>query len=132
MNEIPICPECQREARLVDSKIVYGTSYGQIWYCDCIKGAVYVGCHEGTIKPFGTMANAKLRYYRKRAHQYFDPLWKNKSAKMTRTEAYAWLSLVLGIPEEKCHIGLFDEEQCKEVERVARNKRGLDMKIPKR
>lgn len=130
---IPVCPECGNNARLVDSKIVYGRSYGNIWYCDCIKGDVYVGCHKGTTMPLGTMANARLRYYRKKAHRAFDPIWSNKKAMMSRNDAYAWLSSRLNIPPEECHIGMFDEETCQMVERLARHKRGLfDVKNPKR
>lgn len=133
MTDPPICPECGKPARLEDSKIVYGQSYGNIWYCDCVKGDVYVGCHNGTDKPFGTMANARLRYYRQRAHRAFDPLWSNKTADMSRTEAYYWLASRINVPLEECHIALFDEETCKVVERVSRHKRGLlGVKNPKR
>ena len=134
MSEIqpPVCPECGKPAILVDSKVVYQRSYGPIWYCDCIKGAVYVGCHRNTSIPLGTMATARLRYYRKRAHAAFDPLWKNKRAKMSRTEAYHWLASRMNIPVEECHIAMFDEETCKVAERVCRHKRGLlDVKSPR-
>jgi hypothetical protein len=133
MIEPPICPECGNEAKLVDSKIVYDRSYGNIWYCGCVKEGVYVGCKRGTDKPLGTLANARLRYYRKRAHRAFDPLWSNKTAEMTRTDAYHWLASRINVPLEECHIAMFDEEMCKVVERVARHKRGLlDVKNPKR
>ena len=133
MTEPPICPECRKAARLVDSKIVYGKSYGNIWYCDCVKGDVYVSCHKGTDRPLGTMANARLRYYRKRAHRAFDPLWSNKSAELSRSDAYHWLASRINVPFEECHIALFDEETCIVAERVARHKRGLlDVKNPKR
>ena len=132
-TNVPTCPECGKLATLVDSEIVYGHSYGPIWYCDCVKGSVYVGCHKGTTNPLGTMANARLRYYRKRAHAAFDPLWKGKTATMSRTEAYHWLASRMSISVDECHVALFDEERCKMVERVSRYKRGLfDVKSPKR
>jgi len=134
MSEAPICPECGEPGRLVGSAVVYGgRSYGPIWYCDCVKGATYVGCHRGTETPLGTMANARLRYYRKRAHAAFDPLWKNKTAKMSRVQAYRWLASRINVPFEECHIAMFDEETCKMVERVSRYRRGLlNVKQPKR
>lgn len=133
MSDAPTCPECGNPGRLVDSSIVYGRSYGPIWYCDCCKGATYVGCHKGTNEPLGTMATARLRYYRKRAHAAFDPLWKNKTAKMDRDEAYWWLASRMGLEKDECHIAMFDEEQCKMAERVCRYKRGLlGVKSPRR
>jgi len=80
----------------------------------------------------GRLGNARLRYFRKRAHNAFDPLWSNKTAKMTREQAYHWLASRLNVPVEECHIAMFDEETCKMVERVARHKRGLlGVKSPK-
>ncbi|EHM39185.1 hypothetical protein HMPREF0372_03848 [Flavonifractor plautii ATCC 29863] len=50
------------------------------------------------------------------AHQAFDPLWKSK--RMTRRAAYAWLSQQMGLPPEKTHIGMFNQEQCCKVIRL--------------
>lgn len=46
-------------------------------------------------------------------HALFDPVWK--SGKMTRTEAYTRLAKKLELPKGKCHIGMFDVEDCKRV-----------------
>lgn len=72
----PVCPYCKRTAVLVDSEIIYRRSYGMIWTCDNCDA--YVGCHKGTIKPLGTLANFALRWKRILTHQMFDALWKKK------------------------------------------------------
>ncbi len=130
-----LCPHCSKEARLVDERQVYGQSrgYGPVWYCDCLPGGVYVGCHKGTQTPLGTMANARLRYWRMRAHRAFDPLHSRKKGAMTRDEAYQWLSSRTGIPKDKCHIAMLDEEGCQMVERLCRHRRGMsELRYPKR
>lgn len=107
------CPYCRRKAEFVDSKIIYGRSYGMIYLCrNCLA---YVGVHKGTAVPLGRLANAQLRYWKKRAHDAFDPLWKYGRFKRCRNVAYAWLSEQMGLPIEKTHIGMFDVEDCKRV-----------------
>lgn len=107
----PICPYCNQESQFVDSSVIYGKSYGMIYLCsDC---DAYVGCHNGTNKAKGTLANKELRELRKKAHECFDPLWKNKT--YSRSSAYKWLSEKLGIPVGKTHIAMFNKEQCKKV-----------------
>ena len=134
MANAPTCPVCRNPGRLVDSAIVYGgRSYGSIWYCDCVAGGVYVGCHKGTSEPLGTMATAGLRELRKRAHAAFDPLWRDENSTMSRSQAYSWLASRMGIPVDECHIAMFNEEQCEEAERVCLYRRNLfHVKRPKR
>lgn len=137
----PICRYCRAPARLVDSKEIYGRSYGMIWLCsnypDC---DAYVGCHNGTHEPLGILANPKLRAAKKRAHAAFDPLWKEAPAmyddlpddstpagaklrrkqehrirQRARKRAYQWLAEQLGISANDCHIGFFDLDQCERV-----------------
>ena len=67
------CDYCGRETEYVDSKVIYGKSYGKIYLCrNCMA---YVGVHKGTDKPLGRLANAELRNWKKAAHAVFDPLW---------------------------------------------------------
>ena len=106
-----ICAYCKEPPVLVDSKIIYGTSYGKIWLCE--KCNAYVGVHKGTEKPLGRLAKADLREAKKEAHLHFDKLWK--SGKMKRSQAYQWLSDTLMIPSEFTHIGMFNKETCKKV-----------------
>lgn len=59
------CDYCGRETEYVDSKVIYGKSYGKIYLCrNCMA---YVGVHKGTDKPLGRLANAELRNW-KRLH----------------------------------------------------------------
>lgn len=59
---------------------------------------------------------ASLQKLRELTHYYFDLLWNNQSSevesKMTRSEAYAWLSSALVIPRDETHIATFNETMC--------------------
>lgn len=115
------CDYCGRKAEFVDSKIIYGKSYGMIYLCrNCMA---YVGVHKGTAKPLGRLANAQLRYWKKRAHASFDPLWKYGRFKGSRNAAYAWLAKSLNLPVEETHIGMFDVGMCKRVIQICSNER---------
>jgi hypothetical protein len=92
------------------------------WYCDNSHDPAYVGCHPGTRKPLGTLADTFTRYWRSKAHQAFDPLWKHSS--LTRTQAYAKLAKQLEISLPECHIGLFDAKMCKRVVEATHNLKG--------
>ncbi len=104
-----ICPYCKQEPIFVDSSVIYGKSYGMIYFCkDC---DAYCGVHKDTNVPLGRLANKTLRELKKEAHKYFDEIWKSK--KMNRSEAYKWLSEKLNLPIEYTHIGMFNEDLCK-------------------
>lgn len=110
------CPYCGCDARLADSKIIYGRSYGLVFIClNYPRCDAYVGVRSG--KPMGTMANAELREYRKLAHATFDRLWK--SGAMTRSGAYRLLAERLGLQPVDAHIGLFDVNMCRKTIEVA-------------
>ncbi|SDF77845.1 zinc-finger-containing protein [Sporomusa acidovorans] len=109
-----ICQYCGKPAQFVDSSRVYRKSYGMIYYCKPCNA--WVGVHEGTKKPLGVLANAELRRWKKKAHFYFDRLWKSKL--MSRKAAYKWLSGQLHKPVAQTHIGMFDVSDCKRVVEV--------------
>lgn len=119
--EVVICPYCGRKAEFVDSSIVYGKSYGMIYLCR--QDVAYVGVHKGTAKPLGRLANAQLRFWKKKAHAAFDPLWQRGPFHKHRNVAYDWLSTQMGIPREETHIGMFDIEECKQVIRICNQRR---------
>lgn len=123
MSRKVICPYCGQRAELVDSAVIYGRSYGNIYLCEPCDA--YVGTHRRNNKPLGTLANKQLREWRKRAHRAFDPLWK--SGKMTRDDAYKWLSRKMNLPPRKTHIGMFDIRQCKRVIKICREE-GVDVR----
>lgn len=108
-----VCPYCNRPSQLVDSKVIYGTSYGNIYLCAPCNA--YVGTHKGDNRTaLGRLANSELRELKKQAHAAFDPLWRNRIVG-TRHKAYKWLSQQLGIPREYTHIGMFDVAECQRV-----------------
>lgn len=118
------CNYCNKIANFTDSSIVYGKSYGMIYYCSDCKA--WVGVHKGTDKPLGILANAELREWKKLAHFWFDNLWK--SGKMNRSMAYKWLSEQMHKPPSETHIGMFEVEDCKRVVSIVK---GLRIKAHK-
>ena len=58
----------------------------------------------------------ELRGLKMAAHKAFDPLWS--SGKMSRAKAYKWLGKRLNLTPENTHIGMFDEQMCREVIKV--------------
>lgn len=112
-----LCQYCNSETELIDSAEVYhGISYG--WMYICRKCGAYVGCYTGTKEALGMVAKAELRLEKRKAHHYFDQLWKGKHFK-SRFAAYNWLSKQLGIPREYTHIGMSDVDQCKQICRIS-------------
>lgn len=98
---------------LKDSSVIYnGKSYGPVWICPKFPACqCFVGCHKGTEKPLGTLANPLIRYWRKKAHATFDPIWKLK--KLKRKHCYSRLARALGV--DIIHIGESDVETCKRI-----------------
>lgn len=123
----PICPYC-RETSVLWSKSdrIYRRDYGPVYVCwNFPECDAYVGCHPGTTKPLGRLANRELREAKKRAHAHFDPLWRAKiqfghRKKAARGAAYKWLAAQLGIAFEDCHIGMFDVAQCEAVVKLCK------------
>lgn len=116
--EAKICPYCGNEPKYVDSEVIYGKSYGMVYYCeDC---DAYVGVHKDSNKPLGRLANSELREAKKKAHFYFDQLWRRaidegRKKYIARNAAYKWLSTELGTPLTYTHIGMFDINLCDKV-----------------
>lgn len=109
------CPYCHRDADLVTGCAIYPRrrDLADKWFYRCVPCDARVGCHVGTKppKPLGRLANAELRGLKQQVHALFDPLWR--SGTMSRNGAYAWLSKSLGISAANCHVGMFDEDQCR-------------------
>lgn len=123
INKAQLCQYCNGRPKLTDSKKVYGenSNYGPVWLCTC---GAYVGCHPGTNKPLGRVADKELRYWKHQAHEHFDKLWKRsgflsgnrkKDYEAARVRGYAWIGEQLGTEKRFTHIGMFDIEQCKKV-----------------
>jgi hypothetical protein len=113
-----LCPYCHAEAKLVGGAKIYPHRFDlhEKRFYLCSPCNAYVGCHPGTDKPLGRLADKELREAKMKAHSVFDPLWKSKT--MKRSHAYGMLAERLGISKRDCHIGMFDVATCKRVVEV--------------
>lgn len=119
-----ICRYCGGVIRLVPARVIYGeaaTRLGMetenIYLCQNCNARV--GCHKGTNRPLGNVANEVLRLKRMETHQVSDAFWKSKG--MTRTQGYKWLARQMDIPERHAHIGGFEMDDCQRVIALCRN-----------
>lgn len=110
-----ICNYCgEHAARLTGRDLFpHRPALADLHYYACRPCGAHVGCHPGTDRPLGLLANAELRRARTAAHAAFDPFWK--TGLCTRTEAYRWLAAKLDIAAEECHIGEFELRTCEQV-----------------
>lgn len=121
MRKVP-CDYCGELAVLRSGSDIYphrpDLRRVKVWECGPCDARV--GCHPGTTRPLGRLANAELRAAKQRAHRAFDPIWKGGHA--SRGKAYRWLAFALGIDSKKCHIGMFDVETCNRVVEICRHR----------
>lgn len=110
-----MCPYCGAESKKVTGKEIYPhrPDLAHKTFYQCAPCDAYVGCHPGTCKALGRLANAELRKAKSAAHKIFDDIWR--SGYMSRSQAYSWLAGQLGIEKKDCHIGMFDVDQCEQV-----------------
>ena len=118
MKRYKICRYCGGPIHVVPAIRVYGSSVYRLGLenehiFQCQNCNARVGCHKGTTRPLGNVANETLRLKRMETHQVFDAFWKSQG--MTRTQAYKWLAQQMGLPENKAHIGGFEMDQCQQV-----------------
>lgn len=118
--EIPtICRYCGSIIRLVPAGKIYDAAavkrlgLESEWVYQCQNCNARVGCHRGTKRPLGNVANETLRLKRIETHQVFDRFWRQRG--MSRTAAYRWLAETMKLPEKKAHIGGFEMDQCQKV-----------------
>lgn len=119
MKKPDICRYCGSVIRLVPAENIYGMKsakrlglIGEYIY-QCQNCSARVGCHKGTTRPLGNVANEALRLKRIETHHIFDAYWKSQH--MTRTGAYRWLSQHMRLPAKQTHIGGFEMDQCQQV-----------------
>jgi hypothetical protein len=105
-----ICPYCGSHAVLKDAFVIYRrTGFGQVYQCANAPACdAYVGVHDNTTKPKGSLANLNLRELRKKVHAVFDPLWRGNRT-VERSEVYAAAAQALGL--KGFHIGDMRDEQ---------------------
>ena len=118
VKENDICRYCGGVIKLIPAKAVYGESArrlgmeGEFVY-QCQNCNARVGCHKGTNRPLGNVANEVLRLKRRETHQVFDRYWQSNG--MSRTQAYKWLAARMKLSEKQAHIGGFEMDQCQQV-----------------
>ncbi|HEY1956752.1 MAG TPA: zinc-finger-containing protein [Polyangiaceae bacterium] len=120
----PLCPNNHGPTSLVTGRVVYPHRpdlYSKHFW-RCARCTAVTGCHPGTTRPLGVPALPQTRTARGRAHAAFDPLWK--SGRMTRGEAYAWISKEMGI--DPLHIGELSERQCEDLIAIVVASRGVE------
>ncbi len=118
MNMKPRCPYCKRESELVTGERIYPQrrDLHELNFYLCTTCGAYVGCHPGSKRPLGRLADAELRRWKMKVHEVLDPLWTR--GRMKRSQAYSHLANRMGIRKQDCHIGMFDAEQCRQAVRI--------------
>lgn len=109
------CNCCGGAVALVENSEIYnGRSFGDWPYAYLCRGCgAYVGLHPFTDLPLGTLADKPLRDARNRCKKPFERIWQG--GWLSRSSAYRWLALQLGIPVSECHFGLFDAARCEQA-----------------
>lgn len=102
MKKILICPLCGRVA--TSTKTQYG---------------VRNNCCSLWSWGDSPLVDKRTHNARKRAHEYFDIIWKEGF--MTRSQAYAWLAKSLKISRNKAHMKKMDYKMAKRVIKLCRN-----------
>ena len=125
------CPYCKSGVELVTGAAVYPKhpelADRNIWRC--VICDAHVGCHrhgarvigrdgsvqisDGTL-PMGSLANPELRAARIETHRMLDALWQ-PPARMSRSEAYAWMAHLLSVPIEEAHVASLGFDECVKV-----------------
>jgi hypothetical protein len=117
MSASVTCDYCGKPAELVGGEVIYPhrSDLRKRRFWRCAPCGAYVGTHENSPKaaPLGRLANVELRGLKQRVHAAFDPIWQ--AGEMGRTEAYRWLATALCIRQSECHIGMFDEQRCRDA-----------------
>ena len=119
MKAPEICRYCGGIVKLVPASAIYGESAAvrlglqNEYIYQCQNCNARVGCHKGTNRALGNVANEALRLKRIETHRVFDGFWRQR--KMSRTRAYHWLAENMNLPAGKAHIGGFEMDQCQRV-----------------
>jgi len=110
------CPYCGRYMQLRSADGIYKDNKEgkKLYVCSNYPECdTYVRLIDGTLEPMGTPANGHLRRLRDDTHKMFDQIWR--TGLMSRQDAYSWMAMICGIPEQDAHIGNFREVMCNKV-----------------
>lgn len=137
------CPYCGSPVSVRRGDFVYGPgrfTHIHLYVCDAYPGCdSYVGIHDGTDQPKGTLAGPELRPWRSMAHFVFDLLWRNVERAWpafeerypdrepterdvtgwSRSRHYVWLSRRLNIERDETHIAHFGVARAAQVVEVS-------------
>jgi len=109
-------PGCQGVLELRWSWRLERWFYGCANYPDC-KGVLPAN-YDGS--PRGKPRTRELQGWRKKAHDTFDPIWRQGHC--TRPEAYLWLQAVMSMTKDQAHMFMMDMANCKRVIEAVRAK----------
>lgn len=112
-----ICRYCGGRVKLTTAREIYDKSDETIYLCTNCNA--YVGCHKGTNRPLGKLANAMLRLKRRETHDTFDLFWRSRG--WTRNQAYIWLARTMCLKNDNAHIGNFEMDECEQVIQLCRS-----------
>lgn len=109
------CPFCGGVAKLEDdARLYHGRHYGEAYICENFpRCRGYVGAHNDTHLPKGTLADDATREARIQAHHIFDSYWKSYCC--DRRKAYAKLAKAMNLRFDRTHIARFGIEECNRV-----------------
>lgn len=109
-----LCRYCKAPVKIARHAEIYGgREYGDwpfVYLCTNSDCGAYVGIHDGTDIPVGTLADRPLRVARKYSKGQFYKLMRQQD--WSRDKAYEWLAKHMGLPVEETHFGWFDLDQC--------------------
>ncbi len=126
------CPYCGSQAFLRPASVLGKTGQNEIneKYYVCARYPFcdsYVKAHRHNQMPMGTLANAELRKKRQKAHKALQQLIDR--GLMSRSEAYHWLQLQMGLPQEDAHIAKFSDQRCEQVIQLCHQFRSAKSKV---
>ena len=117
-KSLKMCRYCGGPIRLVPAERVFGASTERLGQTNemlyqCQNCNARVGCHKGTTRPLGDVANETLRLKRMETHRVFDKMWRQR--RWSRTQAYKWLAKEMELSAKEAHIGGFEMDECQFV-----------------
>ncbi|NHB94484.1 zinc-finger-containing protein [Photorhabdus cinerea] len=114
------CRYCKGDVTIASHKEVFGRNYSKWpWLYICTECRAYVGMHQFTCIPLGTLANKATRNARMNGHYHFEEM--REKCNLGRTDAYKFLARKLGINFSECHFGWFDIDTCYRAKEICEN-----------
>ena len=115
-----LCNYCEKEAKKVTGGEIYKKpKYNrydllakEFFLCETCDAYIGVSDKDSSL-PAGLLANKELREAKIKAHNHFDPIWKEGNK--NKQKAFVELAKFLGIKYKDCHIKFFTLEMCNKV-----------------